>query len=354
MSRFFPGVESVDVAVYIFRFGIALAGAMAAAVVLERVGYGFQVLRRRHLKRQYSPFIRRVLAGDETATSKLALCPPRHRLIVAEFLISPLIDDRDPVRIARTLKVVRAMSLIPIAERFLKSRLWWRRAVAIRALGLLQAKRQTAVIVAALDDSNQFVRAAALDALSDLQDPASLSAIVVRMQDASLQRGRRAAALWAFGERCEPFVLELAGVDSAHRLNYARALTLCGSERARPVLCQWTHDPRPEVRAAAFEALARTGLDDHAAGLAIESLESREPPVRAMAARSLRGWTGAGNAAPHLARHLDDVWPVAVQAARALESMGEPGLVELRSCSTRQDLAGILAQQMLWEERAEC
>src|SRR6188768_2420478 len=100
MSRFFPGVESVDVAVYIFRFGIALAGAMAAAVVLERVGYGFQVLRRRHLKRQYSPFIRRVLAGDETATSKLALCPPRHRLIVAEFLISPLIDDRDPVRIA--------------------------------------------------------------------------------------------------------------------------------------------------------------------------------------------------------------------------------------------------------------
>jgi hypothetical protein len=73
-----------------------------------------------------------------------------------------------------------------------------------------------------------------------------------------------------------------------------------------------------------------------------------------MAARALRGWTGAVIAAPHLARHLDDEWPVALQAARSLESMGESGLAELRGCSSRPDLAGVLAQQMLWEKRAQC
>jgi hypothetical protein len=73
-----------------------------------------------------------------------------------------------------------------------------------------------------------------------------------------------------------------------------------------------------------------------------------------MAARSLRGWTGPVNATPHLARHLDDDWRVAIQAARALESMGESGLDELRRRSSRSDLAGILAQQMLWEGREGC
>ena len=50
---------------------------------------------------------------------------------------------------------------------------------------------------------------------------------------------------------------------------------------------------RVEVRAAAFEALAYVGLDDDAARVAVEGLESDEPPVRAMAAYALRGWQGA-------------------------------------------------------------
>jgi hypothetical protein len=354
MSEFTLGGATVDLATHMLWFGIALVTAMASAVILERVVYACQVTRSKQLELQYGPYIRRALDGDKTATQELAKCPSRHRLAVAGFLITPLIDDRDPIRITRTLEVVRAMSLVPTAERFLKSHFWWRRAVAIRALGLLQVRAQTALIIAALDDSNVLVRAAALDALTDLQDPASLSAIVVRLQDASLERGRRASALSAFGQQCEPLLLELARIDSDHRLHYARALTFCGSERALPALCLWTRDPRPVVRAAVFEAMARTGLGEEAAALAIEGLESPETAVRAMAAHALRGWKGSENAATHLARHLVDEWPVAVQAARALESMGETGLVELRGYSSRQDLAGILAQQMIWEQGARC
>jgi len=107
-----------------------------------------------------------------------------------------------------------------------------------------------------------------------------------------------------------------------------------------------------DVRAAAFEALGRIGLDPRSAMLAIGALESGDVPVRAMAATALQGWTGGGNAAARLARHLDDTWTVAVRAARSLLSMHETGLAELRRWARRTDLAGLLARQMLWEAGA--
>ena len=262
----------------------------------------------------------------------------------------PLIDDRDPERIAGTRTVVQLLSLIPLADRYLRSRCWWRRALALRALGLIQFKHRTAAIIAALDDSNWNVREAALDALTDLQDPASLQAVVVRLHDASLHRGRRLAALTALGSRCEPFLLELSAVDPTHLVNYARALAICGTEQSRSALYRWTFDDRPDVRAASFEALAHVRLDERSACRAIEALESADANERAMAAQALHGWTGGGGAAARLAVHLDDTWPVAVRAARSLRSMGNGGLAELEACARRPDLAGLLARQMLWRE----
>lgn len=73
-----------------------------------------------------------------------------------------------------------------------------------------------------------------------------------------------------------------------------------------------------------------------------------------MAAYALQGWTGDGNAAARLARHLEDAWPVAIRAARSLRTMGPGGLSELQAHATRPDLAGILARQMLWSGAAPC
>jgi HEAT repeat protein len=216
----------------------------------------------------------------------------------------------------------------------------------------MQVRDYTAQLVAGLDDSHPDVRAAALDGLTDLHDPATVPAIVVRLHDTSLPRGRRGAALKAFGSDCEPLLLELSEAHTAYRFNYTRALGICGTARSRPVLCRWTHDPRVQVRAGAFEALAYVGLDDEAARLAVEGLESHDPEVRAMAAFALRGWQGPGDAAAHLAAHLDDTWAVAVQAARTLQSMGDAGFVALRACASRPGLAGVLARQTLWRPGA--
>ena len=193
-----------------------------------------------------------------------------------------------------------------------------------------------------------------MDALADLQDPASLPALVVRLHDASLSHGRRATAMAAFGPACEPWLLDLAEVDVAHRRAYARALTLCGTEVARPALSAWALDARTDVRAAAFRTLGHVGLDEQAARLAIAALDSSEAIVRAAAASALHGWSGPGNAASRLAAHLDDDWPVAVEAAHSLRSMPGDGHRELRASTTRPGLGGALARQMLWEAGERC
>lgn len=331
---------------------VALALSTLAAVVVERAVFVYEEVWRRRCQRRYLAVVERALEGDGDATRTLAASPTRHRVAIATFLITALIDDRDPRRIAKTRSLVQRMSLIPYAERLLRSRRWWRRALGLRALGLMQEKGHTAAIVAALDDPDPDVRAAALDALADLQDPASLAAIVVRLNDMSLQRGRRLAALAAFGPEAEPRVLELAEIDPLHRVDYARALAMCGSQPARAMLCEWASDQRVEVRAAAFRALAHLGLDDRGAGLAIAALDCADAEVRAMAAYALHGWMGGGDAASRLASRLDDTWTVAVQAARSLEAMGAAGVVALYASRPRSDLGAFLARQILWQVSA--
>ena len=329
--------------------GGSVSLTLLLVLIVERAGIAAFEAWTAGVIRRYEPLTRRALDGDDEATSALAKMPAHHRITVARHLIVPLISDRDPARIAATGRVVRAMSIVPLADQFLRSRWWWRRALALRALGLIQAVDRAGQVVACLDDPHQEVRGAALDALADLRHPPTLPAIVARLHDASLDGGRRLAALAAFGSQGEPFLLELASVDPGRRLSYARTLAVCGTARARPMLCEWTRDTRGDVRAAAFEALGHVGLDDRAAALAVRGLDSRDEAVRAMAAAALRGWNGPGHAAASLARHLDDRWPVAVSAARTLQSMRDAGRLELEASATRPGHAGELARQMLWE-----
>jgi HEAT repeat protein len=331
---------------------VLCALTMAIAVGAERAAFGLQQALSRRLARRYAPLIQRALEGDDTARRELAASPSRHRLAIARLLITPLIEDRDPGHIEQAREIARMISGFRFADRYLRSRLWWRRALALRALGLIQERDRTPELIAALDDAHPDVRAAALDGLTDLRDPATVPAIVVRLHDTSLHRGRRGAALKTFGAQCEPFLLEWSEVDPAHRFNYTRAFGICGTARSRPTLCSWTRDARADVRAGAFEALAYVGLDDDAARIAIEGLESKDAPVRAMAAFALRGWHGDGDAAARLAKHLDDTWAVAVQAARTLQSMGHAGFVALEARASRPDLGGLLARQMLWRRSA--
>ena len=331
-----------------------LALLMAVVVLVERGLFAGSVLRKRRLEHLYGETAARALGGDDDAMRTLASTPRRHRWAIAETLVLPLINDRAPERIARTREIVYAMGLAPLATSLLESRWWWLRALALRATGLLQLADRTAAVIAALDDVHPEVRAAALDAIADLRDPASLQALVVRLHDESLQPGRVAAAVTAFGADCEPFLLAMGEIDEPNRISYARALSICGTSRARDTLCRWTADPNLEVRAAAFEALAHVGLDASAAEQAIRGLDSDDVHVRAMAAYALHDWTGPGEAASRLAQHLDDTWAVALRAAQSLRTLKQPGIIALQASASRPDLAGVLARQTLWEMSDKC
>lgn len=338
----------------LLQVGLLFAASTATAVILVRLiaaNAGRQV---RRIQLRYGELARRAAAADPDAAAALVACPARHRLDLAALLINPLIADRNPARIERTRAIVRAMGIVPIADRYLRSWWWWRRALALRALGLLQMTDHTAEMIRALDDPNADVRAAALDALRDVRNRAALQAVVARLNDPSLPPGRRAAALAAFGSECEPFVVELIRLDPMHRAHYIRALAACGSSRSRRDLCRWTNDSRSDVQAAAFEALAHIGLDRASARRAIECLQHQDPEVRAMAAFALHGWSRRPDATRALARHLEDVWSVAVRAAQSLRSAGPKGLEALRASVALQGVAGLLARQMLWEEVRRC
>jgi HEAT repeat protein len=258
------------------RMAIGVAVCGVGAVVIERAAFGIQQVRQRRFEARYAPIVRRALAGDAEAERALVSCPRRYRLRVAALLIVPLIEDADPARIAGTRRIVEAMSLLPEAERRLKSRLWWRRAVALRALGLLRATDYTPAVVGALDDGHPEVRAAALDALADLRDPASIKAVVVRMLDTSLSAAA-ASRLAAFAPRRNRLVIDRAGRRRTPRRLRAGAHRR-GSRAAQPVLCAWTTDLRPEVRARPREAPAHVGLDARAARLAPTRSTQTTPP----------------------------------------------------------------------------
>jgi len=351
MQSFLSAFESATEA--LIAVSGALALALAVALVIERAAVAWWDARRARLERLYQPLIGKALDGDDAAQRRLAESPHRHRRLLAELLLFPMHDSRDRTLVDRARRILGRMTPPGLIDRYMGSRWWWRRAMALRAAGFLQMREYTPRLVAALDDRHAEIRAAALDGLTDSRDPRALGAIVVRLHDETLHRGRRAAVLAAYGSQCEPLLLDLAAVDAENRRLYAVALGITGTEAARPALSSWLLDARPAVRVAALDALRHTGLDASSSGAVLAALDDPETRVRAAAARALGADTAPG-VADRLAVHLTDSWPVCADAARALRRMGADGRLRLEQASARDDLAGTLARQMLWEDAARC
>jgi HEAT repeat protein len=332
-------------------FGWAGAVALITAIALlgERTLYWLGDLRRQWIRRWYGPLVRHALDGDALAIRKLRSSASRHRIFILQLLIAPLYAQHDPGYAERARVIFDALAGGSLAHRLLSSRRWWRRAMALRSLGVLQVRAFTPAVVAALDDPHPEVRAVALDALADLRDPSSLQALVVRLHDETLNRHRCLTAIAAFGTDGESLLLDLARMDAQHRRGYAVALAICGTKRALPLLCDLTQDPAVDVRVAALTAIGQVGLDDRATGIAMEALTSEDVDVRRAAAHTLRLATENADAATRLVGHLGDAWPVAVEAARSLRSIGATGISALREAAAGQGLAGLLARQMLWD-----
>jgi HEAT repeat protein len=133
------------------------------------------------------------------------------------------------------------------------------RVEAVYGLGSLGGPDAVALLLFALKDSAEDVRAAAVRTLGELRDPSTLAPLVECLDDASpLVRRETVGALAGFGDRrLAPVLRALLPASEPDLIGpILRALGRCGDVACVADIEQHLDHPAPEIRAAAVEALS--------------------------------------------------------------------------------------------------
>ena len=344
---------------YLILFLQASFAGLGVLFAYVLIRHAVESLRERHeaqLRTRYQPAVDAVLAAQdptqlEAAITGLLGVPRRYIRHIGAMLIKPLrVASGSPVDSARAAAV--RLGLIDRWTRDLDAHAWWRQADAALALGLVRAEDSLKRLLPLLEDPHGEVRAAAVEALGHLGDPACVPALLAALPDASRhQRARVVEAIRELGPSIAHALVAHARVRTDDLAMVAELIGFTGAASAADDLLAWSGHDDAKVRAAALQAIGSLGLDDRAYYYTLRALGDGAPDVRAMAARAL-GRSRRAEAAGYLAERLDDEWLVAAHAATALRMLGSAGERELLQRQAATGLAGVLARQMLWERRS--
>jgi hypothetical protein len=327
----------------------SLLGVLMVWLLLGRFAREFAWKRRQRLVARYRPVVQAITQAGVSGPvrQRLQQIPARHRRLVGDLLLAPLHIARGNI-VTYVRDAAAAIGLLDAWLCDVGHREWWRRADALRALGIVEEQTALRVVLSALADRHEEVRAAAVDAAGRLRDARAIPALLEHLGDASRhQRARVVEALRGLGPTVTPALIEM-GRSRADRAKVAADLLgLVGTSAAIEPLMYWCEDSHADVRAAALDALGSIGLDDRSSSVALRALDDTAPQARAMAARAL-GRGRRAEAASSLAARLDDEWIAAAAAAGALRQLGRVGVMALEARSGDAGQAGDLARQMLW------
>jgi HEAT repeat protein len=197
-------------------------------------------------------------------------------------------------------------------------------------------------LVAALDDPDARVRAAAARGLGRLAVTDAVEPLLAAGADGRIPRLVAGQALLDIGPSALPQLLELArSGDDRERASAVELVGLIGGAVDAEPLVDALHDPAATVRASAARALGRLGADEAAARLR-ERLDDRIPFVRAAAADAL-GEIGDDEAAEQLhALARGDEFDAARAAAGALARI-DPARVRRGGSEHLDEAADLLA-----------
>lgn len=306
--------------------------------------------RRQHLLEIYRPIVSSVLNdGAREAIERLKRTPSSHVAVVARLLLEPLRVATGTLT-GRARDAAVALGLVERWEAELEAHRPWARADAAYALGLLKSSSSVPLLIRALDDAYEEVRAAAVDALGLIADASAIPQLVARLAEQSRhQRVRLVQALRQFGSAAVPHLLAHACRHPADVASIANLIGSIDAADAAPQLLEWSADPRSDVRAASIRALGALGPDDRAYYHLLRALNDDAADVREAAAWSL-GRSGREEAAAYLEARLQDEWAVAAQSARALQRLGAAGRQALETAAA--GVRGEIARQALWEAGA--
>jgi HEAT repeat protein len=227
---------------------------------------------------------------------------------------------------ARIVAYVEAHGLVDEELRRLEGRRPWRRAAAAFRLGDVGAHRAEAALARHLGDRSADVRAAACRSLGRLGAVAAVEPIIAAGVRGDVPGAVTKLALLDIGPAAVDRLLAAAGDDEPLvRAAAVQLVGLLGDPAHAGALRPRLADPAAPVREAAAAALGRLGAAEARDDL-VAALADRVPGVRTAAAEALGGIGGrhAVDALLPVARH-DDFEPA--RAAAAALARTAPALV---------------------------
>jgi len=315
-----------------------------------------RVAARRQRTKRFEGRLERLLAEDDTTAlaKQVKHLNELERPIAAEMMIERL-RAASPEEREQTLVWLRQIGAIDVL--FRSSRRWqpWRRALAIRMLGLAGAAEAVPILIERLSDRSRYVREAAVRALGRIGDERALpdltrlfaepgqagagivyesllafGAIAVPVFDEGLRSPNehvRVASVFGLGSLLEPR-------DAATRADRmlgdgsplvrgaaAHLLEQVGGGALPSGLVRATHDEQRSVRRAAVSALARYD-DPLALELAVQALEDPDRDAAIRAGETVLRLSALPRVGADAQRALatTDAWPL--DRARVLASLG--------------------------------
>jgi HEAT repeats len=208
----------------------------------------------------------------------------------------------------------------------LASRRGWRRAQAAFTLGDMASDRAVPALVAALEDGNREVRAAATRSLGRLRATEAIEPAIQAGIDRRVPRSVVSAAALELGPPVVPALIPLLKHERPEvRATAAELFGLLDVSGDAAPLVALLQDPSPAVRASAALALERVA-DASAAQELLGALADDEPAVRAAAATALGAIGGEESVDALLRLAREDSFEPARAAAHAAARI-DPGRV---------------------------
>jgi HEAT repeat protein len=234
---------------------------------------------------------------------------------------------------------LRGEPWMQVAVKRRRSRFWWRRLEAGRALSIIGTTKDSDAVRELLRDKHPAVQIAAVSALPRVADAALFGQVmddlftmpkVTRNFLTSVLRQRAAAAGEPLAQRIR------AGAGPSELAAWISLAAALDDPRALEATLQHIAHDAAFVRRTTARALGRFAGPEAVRALA-QLAGDRDATVRAAAARSF-GELGASGATPLLAPLVGDpVWQVRLHAALALAQLGERGRAALRAARDGND-----------------
>jgi HEAT repeat protein len=213
------------------------------------------------------------------------------RPIAAEFVIERLRTE-SPEERAQTLAWMREIGAIDVLLRSAKRWQPWRRALAIRILGLAGATEAVPLLIERLSDRSRYVREAAVRALGRIGDERARPALSRLFEEpGAAGAGIVYQALLAFGADAEPVFADGLRSQNEH-VRVASVFGLGSLLEPSAAAAQVEHmlgDESPLVRASTAHMLERVGGGAVPAGL-VRATQDEQRSVRRAAVSALASY----------------------------------------------------------------